>query len=79
MIQEKGKLVHRASGACQRSGVFAPGERSVSTLRCIRIGRAERVNAPVCSHRAPFAELIDHFPSYTKAETGVIKAIVEVE
>jgi 2-desacetyl-2-hydroxyethyl bacteriochlorophyllide A dehydrogenase len=34
---------------------------------------------PWITHRTPFAELIGHFPSYTKPETGVIKAMVEVD
>jgi 2-desacetyl-2-hydroxyethyl bacteriochlorophyllide A dehydrogenase len=33
---------------------------------------------PWITHRTPFAELIDRFPAYTKPETGVIKAVVEV-
>jgi threonine dehydrogenase-like Zn-dependent dehydrogenase len=34
---------------------------------------------PWITHRTPFAEMIGNFPSYTKAETGVIKAMVEVD
>jgi alcohol dehydrogenase len=33
---------------------------------------------PWITHRTPFDEMIGNFPSYTKPETGVIKAIVEV-
>lgn len=33
---------------------------------------------PWITHRTPFTDLIERFPSYTKPETGVIKAIVEV-
>jgi alcohol dehydrogenase len=33
---------------------------------------------PWITHRTDFAGLIDRFPSYTKPETGVIKAVVEV-
>ncbi len=33
---------------------------------------------PWITHRTPFADLIANFPSYTKPETGVIKAIVEL-
>jgi alcohol dehydrogenase len=33
---------------------------------------------PWITHRSAFEELIDVFPSYTRPETGVIKAIVEV-
>ena len=34
---------------------------------------------PWITHRTPFDELIGNFPSYTKPETGVIKAMVEVD
>ena len=34
---------------------------------------------PWITHRTPFAEMIGNFPSYTKPETGVIKAMVEVD
>ena len=33
---------------------------------------------PWITHRSSFEELPGNFPSYTKPETGVIKAIVEV-
>ena len=33
---------------------------------------------PWITHRTDFAGLIDRFPSYTKPETGVIKAVVEM-
>ena len=34
---------------------------------------------PWITHRTDFGGLIDRFPSYTKPETGVIKAVVEVQ
>jgi alcohol dehydrogenase len=34
---------------------------------------------PWITHRTPFGELIKRFPSYTRPETGVIKAVVEVQ
>jgi alcohol dehydrogenase len=34
---------------------------------------------PWITHRTDFAGLIDRFPSYTRPETGVIKAVVEVQ
>lgn len=34
---------------------------------------------PWITHRTPFDEMIDVFESYTKPESGVIKAIVEIE
>ena len=33
---------------------------------------------PWITHRTPFAEVVDNFDGYTRPETGVIKAIVEV-
>jgi hypothetical protein len=33
---------------------------------------------PWITHRAAFEEVIDVFPSYTRPETGVIKAIVSI-
>ena len=34
---------------------------------------------PWITHRTPFDALIETFPSFTKPETGVIKAIIEVQ
>ena len=34
---------------------------------------------PWITHRTPFDRLIDDFPSFTKPETGVIKAIVDLD
>ena len=34
---------------------------------------------PWITHRTPFDQMIGEFESYTKPETGVIKAIVEVQ
>ncbi|HKA08373.1 MAG TPA: zinc-binding alcohol dehydrogenase family protein [Gemmataceae bacterium] len=34
---------------------------------------------PWITHRTPFADLIERFPSYTRPETGVIKAVVQVQ
>ncbi len=48
--------------------------------RIIRLIEEEQIDTrPWITHRTPFDELIDVFPSYTKPETGVIKAIVEVD
>ena len=33
---------------------------------------------PWITHRTPFEEMIERFDSYTRPETGVIKAIVNV-
>jgi alcohol dehydrogenase len=46
-------------------------------INLIEDGRID--TRPWITHRTPFADLIERFPSYTKPETGVIKAVVEVE
>src|SRR5205823_12742580 len=45
-------------------------------IRLIEDGRID--TRPWITHRPAFEELIDVFPSYTRPETGVIKAIVDV-
>jgi alcohol dehydrogenase len=46
----------------------------------IRLIEEEQIDTrPWITHRTPFAEMIDAFPSYTRPETGVIKAMVEVD
>jgi len=45
-------------------------------IRLIEDGTID--TAPWITHRTPFDQLIDRFDSYTKPETGVIKAMVEV-
>ncbi len=46
-------------------------------IRLIEDGRLD--TRPWVTHRTPFGGLIDAFPSYLKPETGVIKAVVEVD
>lgn len=49
-------------------------------IRIIQLIEAGRIDTrPWITHRSPFAELPAVFPSYTKPETGVIKAIVVME
>ena len=38
-----------------------------------------RSSAPWITHQAAFEEMIGVFPSWTKPETGVIKAVVAVD
>ena len=45
-------------------------------IKLIEDGKID--TAPWITHRTSFDELISNFPSYTKMETGVIKAIVEI-
>ena len=46
-------------------------------IRLIEEGQID--TQPWITHHTPFDEMIDQFESYTKPETGVIKAIVEVQ
>jgi alcohol dehydrogenase len=45
-------------------------------IRLIEDGRID--TRPWITHRTPFEDMIGRFPSYTRPETGVIKAMVEV-
>jgi alcohol dehydrogenase len=48
--------------------------------RIIGLIEAGRIDTrPWITHRTPFAGLIENFPAYTKPETGVVKAVVEVD
>jgi alcohol dehydrogenase len=48
--------------------------------RIIRLIEESRLDTrPWITHRTPFDEMIANFPSYTRPETGVIKAMVEVD
>jgi alcohol dehydrogenase len=47
--------------------------------RIIRLIEGGKINTqPWITHRTPFDNLIEVFPSFTKPETGVIKAVVEL-
>ena len=46
-------------------------------IRLIEEGQID--TRPWITHRTEFDQMIDVFDSYTRPETGVIKAIVEVE
>ena len=50
---------------------------STGSSSIIEEGRID--TRPWITHRTPFDELIGNFPSYTRPETGVIKAMVEVD
>jgi len=68
-------LFHRPEGTllCSRNALSADFSR---IIQLIEDGRID--TRPWITHRAAFEELIDVFPSYTRPETGVIKAVVEV-
>ncbi len=68
-------VFHRPEGTllCSRNAL------SRDFARIIELIEADRIDTgPWITHRTAFEELIDVFPSYTRPETGVIKAVVEV-
>lgn len=68
-------VFHRAEGTllCSRNALSKDFAR---IIRLIEEGQLD--TRPWITHRAAFDELIEVFPGYTKPETGVIKAVVEV-
>jgi alcohol dehydrogenase len=68
-------LFHKPEGTllCSRNALSADFSRIIGLIEAGRID-----TRPWITHRAAFDELIDVFPSYTRPETGVIKAVVEV-
>jgi 2-desacetyl-2-hydroxyethyl bacteriochlorophyllide A dehydrogenase len=68
-------VFHKPEGTllCSRNALSADFAR---IIRLIEEGRID--TRPWITHRAAFEELIDVFPSYTRPETGVIKAVVAV-
>jgi alcohol dehydrogenase len=68
-------IFHRPEGTllCSRNALSADFTRIIGLIEAGRID-----TAPWITHRTAFDELIDVFPSYTRPETGVIKAVVEV-
>lgn len=69
-------LMHRREMTLLASRNALPGDFD-HIIQLIESGQID--TRPWITHRAGFTELIDVFPSYLKPETGVIKAIVEVE
>ncbi len=66
---------HKPEGTllCSRNAL---SKDFVRIIQLIEEGRLD--TTPWITHRAAFEELIDVFPSFTRPETGVIKAIVEM-
>lgn len=66
---------HRPEGTllCSRNALPPDFTRIISLIENGQID-----TQPWITHRTPIDGLIDVFPSYTKPETGVIKAVVEV-
>ncbi|NBO91054.1 MAG: zinc-binding alcohol dehydrogenase family protein [Planctomycetia bacterium] len=71
----KHPIFHRPEGTllCSRNALSADFTRIVGLIEDGTID-----TRPWITHRTAFDGLIDVFPSYTRPETGVIKAIVEV-
>ena len=68
-------IFHKPEGTllCSRNALSADFARIV---KLIEDGRID--TNPWITHRTAFEDMIEVFPSYTKPETGVIKAVVEV-
>ncbi len=68
-------MFHKPEGTllCSRNALAADFSR---IIQLIEEGRID--TGPWITHRTSFEDLIDVFDSYTRPETGVIKAIVEI-
>jgi 2-desacetyl-2-hydroxyethyl bacteriochlorophyllide A dehydrogenase len=68
-------VFHRPEGTllCSRNAATRDFGRIIGLIEAGRID-----TSPWITHRSAFDELIDAFPSYTRPETGVIKAVVAV-
>ena len=75
-IQFPDPLFHRREMTLYASRNALPADFD-RIIRLIEEGQID--TRPWITHRSAFAELIGNFPSYTKPETGVIKAMVEVD
>ena len=75
-VKFKHPIFHRPEGTllCSRNAL---PEDFTRIIGLIEDGKIDTV--PWITHRSGFDELPEVFPSYTKPETGVIKAIVEVD
>ncbi len=69
-------LMHRREMTLLASRNALPGDFD-RIIELIETGKID--TRPWITHRTGFADLIAQFPSYLQPETGVIKAIVEVE
>jgi 2-desacetyl-2-hydroxyethyl bacteriochlorophyllide A dehydrogenase len=69
-------VFHKCEGTllCSRNALPQDFTR---IIQLIEDGRID--TRPWITHRTPFNNLIDVFPSFTKPETGVIKAMVELD
>ena len=74
-IRFRHPVFHKSEGTllCSRNALSKDFSRIISLIEEGRID-----TGPWITHRTAFDELIEIFPSYTRPETGVIKAVVEV-
>ncbi len=74
-IRFRHPIFHKSEGTllCSRNALSADFARIIGLIEQGRID-----TRPWITHRAAFDELIDVFPSFTRPETGVIKAVVAV-
>lgn len=75
-VKFKHPVFHKPEGTLLCSRNALPDDFS-RIIRLIEDGRID--TKPWITHRSAFSDLPDVFPSYTKPETGVIKAVVEVD
>jgi alcohol dehydrogenase len=68
-------LFHKVEGTLLCSRNALPGDFT-RIIGLIEDGRLD--TRPWITHRTPFADLVDVFPSFTRPETGVVKAVVEL-
>ena len=75
-VKFKHPLFHRPEGTllCSRNAL-SPDFSNIIGL--IEAGKID--TGPWITHRVKFDDMIEAFPSYVKPETGVIKAVVEVD
>jgi 2-desacetyl-2-hydroxyethyl bacteriochlorophyllide A dehydrogenase len=68
-------VFHRPEGTllCSRNALSSDFSKIIALIE-----EGSLDTRPWITHRAVFEDLIDVFPSYTRPETGVIKAVVEV-
>ena len=71
----KHPVFHRPEGTlmCSRNALPADFARIIALIE-----RGEIDTRPWITHRSNFDTLIADFPGYTRPETGVIKAMVEI-
>ncbi len=69
-------LMHRREMTLLASRNAMPGDFD-RIINLIETGQID--TRPWITHRTPFEDVIDVFPSFTRPETGVIKAIIELD